>query len=643
MRSLRISTKVFLAFTAMLVIFATVLGYGIYKMRGIQRATWLIHHCYVPLSLNLSEAHTDLAAYDAVLDERDQVVLRKVVQAQKVLYPFAQWVDAKLIRADELVALGKERSAESSELEFLEHAATTLTEMRSQVKQFATDSEGFRRAVLEGDWDRAFELQQALRGTVGLMQRTLFDLNSQTRVEIGQAITRTGESERETAWGLIVLSLVAGLISLAGMFVVHRTLRPIRELTEAARDIGGGEYTAKVDVARRDEIGQLAQEFNRMVDNIQGRDSALRERRDELEALRAYNEGIINSVASGIIAIDREGRIQRINQAAERLWRLEGDEVVELPVLELSPFGSVPGLADLFDEVLRGERPEKMRAVPMDVERSGGTMREHPRFDLLLVPLRSRMEGTVDGVLMLGADVTLELRTKAELIKKERLAAIGRMTSQVTHELRNPLSSIGLNAEMLEEELVELETSPAQVEALELLHAIMQEVDRLAGITEEYLAYGRLPTARPEPTDVHAIVSDLLDFLKEELSRRQVQAKRSLLPGELRVQGDPNQLRRAFMNLVRNAVDAMDEGGTLTVETRRGEDFAVIEIGDSGPGIPEEDLAHIFDPFFSTKETGTGLGLALTSQIIEEHGGRILAASTMGQGTVFRIELPLID
>lgn len=523
-----ISTRVFLAFIVLLAVFGTVLGYALFRLHHVQTDARLIHHCYVPLSLTLSEAHTDLATYDAVLAERDRMVLRRVVQAQKVLYPFAKRIDARFARADEFIRVGLDRARRAGDRDFLERGAETIALMRSQVEAFQVDSETFRTAVLADDWERAFAQQRSLRQTVDQMQSTLRELRRATRAEISDAVVRADASERDALAGIVVLCVAASLIALLIMWLVHRTLRPIRVLTEAARDLGRGEYTGRVAVTRRDEVGVLAEEFNRMADNIEARERALRERRDELE--RAY---------------------------------------------------------------------------------------EH------LVQLREREE-----------------RTQAELIKKERLAAIGRMTSQVTHELRNPLSSLGLNVELLEEELRAMEIAP-QAEAFELVRAVTTEIDRLTEITEEYLAYARLPVARPRATDLGALAEELLGFVREELALSGIEVHRAIAPGLPPVQADPNQLRRALLNLLRNAREAMQDGGALSIATRLdAEGCVVLEIGDNGPGIAADDLQRIFDPFFSTKSAGTGLGLSLTSQIIEEHGGRILAASTVGQGTVFRIVLP---
>ncbi|MBS2030293.1 MAG: HAMP domain-containing protein [Deltaproteobacteria bacterium] len=230
-----------------------------------------------------------------------------------------------------------------------------------------------------------------------------------------------------------------------------------------------------------------------------------------------------------------------------------------------------------------------------------------------------------------------------ELVRAERLAAMGRVTAQITHEIRNPLSSIGLNAEMLEEGLASAQFgTPEQArESLELLGAIAREVDRLTEITEQYLRFARAPKPQLASEDVNAVVGALLDFLAPELQGAQLHVDRAFVSGPLWAVCDEGQLRQALLNLVRNAREAMEgKPGTLRVETSQRGERVEIAVQDNGPGVSAEDLARIFDPFFSTKQRGTGLGLAVTQQIIREHGGEISCTSTPGLGTRFIVSLP---
>ncbi len=226
-----------------------------------------------------------------------------------------------------------------------------------------------------------------------------------------------------------------------------------------------------------------------------------------------------------------------------------------------------------------------------------------------------------------------------ELVHRERLAAIGKMAAMITHEVRNPLSSIGLNTELLEEELGEAATGEAHA----LCRAIQGEVDRLTDITEEYLHFARLPKPKLQEEVIGAIVKSLTDFEREPMALRGVTLEVELADDLPPVRADDAQVRQALLNLLRNAADAVAEigGGTVKVATRRGEDGAVeISVEDDGPGIVEEMAGKIYEPFFSTKEGGTGLGLALTHQIVRDHGGTIRVASQPGHGARFIVSLP---
>lgn len=229
-------------------------------------------------------------------------------------------------------------------------------------------------------------------------------------------------------------------------------------------------------------------------------------------------------------------------------------------------------------------------------------------------------------------------RQQEELRRAERLAAVGRISAQITHEIRNPLNAIGLNTELLAEELEE--TPGVSQEARQLVGAITREVDRLNGVSEQYLRFARIPRLTLARQDLNEILAGLLDFLGPELAAARIDVRRELDPALPPVKADEGQLRAVFLNLLRNSREAMRGGGTVTVCTRREGDALVAEVRDTGGGIPPEDLPRIFDPFYSTKERGTGLGLAFTQQIVNEHGGTIRCESALHRGTSFVIRFP---
>ncbi|HVJ92248.1 MAG TPA: ATP-binding protein, partial [Labilithrix sp.] len=223
-------------------------------------------------------------------------------------------------------------------------------------------------------------------------------------------------------------------------------------------------------------------------------------------------------------------------------------------------------------------------------------------------------------------------------LANERLAAIGKMAAHVTHEIRNPLSSIGLNIELLEENLAE---AGIDGESKALLSAITREVQRLEHLSEEYLRVARLPQPRMESEDLASKVRQIVAFAKPELDRAGLGLELDIEPEIPLVLFDEGQIRQAVLNVLRNAREAMADGGTIRVYVRAEGMSVVVGVDDEGSGIPEEVRARIFDPFFSTKGEGTGLGLAITRQIIEAHGGSIAVEPRDSKGTSFRLLLPI--
>lgn len=227
-------------------------------------------------------------------------------------------------------------------------------------------------------------------------------------------------------------------------------------------------------------------------------------------------------------------------------------------------------------------------------------------------------------------------KANRDRVQAERLAAVGRMAAHVTHEIRNPLSSIGLNLELLEEEM---ELAGVGAEARQLVGAIRREVDHLSSLSEEYLSLARPKTPRLEAEGLAEIVREAATFVAPELARSAVELRLEVDDGLPDVLVDESQLRQALSNLVRNAREAMPKGGVLTIGLHAVRGDVELSVGDTGQGIPDEIRQNIFDPFFTTKNRGTGLGLAITRQIVEAHHGEIACDAVEPHGTRFRIRL----
>ena len=225
-----------------------------------------------------------------------------------------------------------------------------------------------------------------------------------------------------------------------------------------------------------------------------------------------------------------------------------------------------------------------------------------------------------------------------ELIAAERLATIGKMAAHITHEVRNPLSSIGLNTELLAEEVERL--GPEATEARSLVAAIAREIDRLGDITEQYLRFARLPEPRRQSEDLGELVRSVAEFARPEVESAGLNLDVHV-PSTPPVSIDEAQIRQVLVNLLRNAREATPRGGRIRIATGLSDDTVELAVSDTGPGVPREVVPLIFDAFFTTKEDGTGLGLPLVRQIVLAHGGTIRCESAPGQGTTFLVRLPV--
>jgi len=229
-----------------------------------------------------------------------------------------------------------------------------------------------------------------------------------------------------------------------------------------------------------------------------------------------------------------------------------------------------------------------------------------------------------------------ELRdAQCQLVNSERLAVVGRLTSRVAHEIRNPLSTIGGFARRVarREDLDEKARGHAQV--------IVEEVERLERLLAGIMNFARPGLPEKRPTDLNAVLERSLSLCEDAREGKNIAIRRDLEPDMPAIQADPGQLEQVFINILRNAFDAIEDAGEVSILTARSGDQAVVRISDTGGGIEPGVLAHIFDPFFTTKRGGTGLGLAVASKIADDHGGHISIDSEPGRGTHVNIRLPI--
>lgn len=354
-----------------------------------------------------------------------------------------------------------------------------------------------------------------------------------------------------------------------------------------------------------------------------------------LRESEARLRGILETAVDGIITITEAGVVESLNPAAERIFGYAAQELLGQNVKILMP----PMYRAVHDDYITNYLDTGLKKIigigreVVGMRKNGNTFPMHLAVSEVRLGERRLFTGLV-------RDLSEQKRLEKQVLQVERLATIGKMAAKVAHEIRNPLSSISLNAELLQDEL----NSYAQTdtgEAQSLLQSMIAEIDRVTSLTEEYLQFSRLPESQPVRDDINRVVKESVDFYQPQARQKKVVLQSAISTKTWEVRFDPVQIRRVLLNIMRNAVEAMPKGGMLNIATEQSGREVVIRIVDTGVGIAPEEIEKIFDPFFTTKDFGTGLGLAVVQQIIEEHRGRIVCQSILGQGTTFSIYLPL--
>jgi len=353
-------------------------------------------------------------------------------------------------------------------------------------------------------------------------------------------------------------------------------------------------------------------------------------RAQEFEQLKNYNENIVQSIKVGVMVVDTDGRVRSWNRSMEETIGLRANEAMRQHVDEIFPATFASALQQARHRVEEGEEPIAS-AYRVAVRARDNVDRV---VNLSVAPLLGD-RGHQPTVVIVD-DVTAATELESQLRQSDRLASVGLLAAGVAHEVNTPLAGISSYVQMMQRKMPD--TDPRRA----ILEKIEKQTFRASSIVNNLLNFSRQQTSDMKQVDVNAVVEETLTLAELPLSKRKVRVDTALAESLSPVWGDSGKLQQVLMNLVLNARDSMPDGGDLNIRTVQQNGEVILEVADTGSGIPQEQLHKIYDPFFTTKGTGkgTGLGLSVTYGIVQEHRGTITASSATGRGTVFRVALP---
>jgi len=437
--------------------------------------------------------------------------------------------------------------------------------------------------------------------------------------------SQLGEHRRASALILLATALVTAL---SAWLLARGISVPLKQLTDGASKLAAGDADVRVEVRSTDEIGVLAGTFNYMADELKLRKQNLLATLDELRQSRLdilnernFKASVLESISSAIATFSPDGKLTSLNGTARRLL---GEEIV-------------PGMH--YREVYRGwgelagrichtlEGHNGYGRFPFRIDRGAGMN----HFEIGFFPIGPDEE---QGMTVTVRNETEKEKLREEMMRLDRLASLGKLSAGIAHEVRNPLTGLSLLLDDLHDR------TPSGSQEQEMIGKALAEIERVERLISSLLNYASPVRAELRECDLNRVVADTVLLMRRPCERQRVALTlevREIPPFRL----DPEKIKQALLNVIKNAQEALTEGGSITVATWLNGGCAVVKVADNGPGIAAQDLPLIFEPFFTRKGAGTGLGLSITQRIVEEHGGRIEVTSAGGKGTTFTIELPV--
>ncbi|MBQ4132476.1 MAG: HAMP domain-containing protein [Desulfovibrionaceae bacterium] len=428
------------------------------------------------------------------------------------------------------------------------------------------------------------------------------------------------------------LALIALIITLGAMWVGFRLSKqlsqPLQALMDGTERIAKGDLSIRFDDSGADEIALLIQSFNRMTDDLEQSRQRITASNEKLEERTNYIETVLNSIAAGVISLDADEKIGTVNKAACAIFNLKPEDFIGKHPSDLLRGKQALVITQLLEQIRRSPGLPQQRQMNVTLQKREWRL-------LITATALVGADGSFNGVVAIFEDVT-------DLEKAQRMAAWREVARRIAHEIKNPLTPIKLSAQRLERKFGEEVSNPSFTQCTRM---IVSQVEQLQQMVEEFSSFAKLPEVTLRRDNLASLLEEL--HLLFANSHSSINWGLQLDPGLPEVDMDRAALHRVFMNILANAADALRnrENGQVTMAAafKAEQGVVQIEISDNGTGLDSEELDRLFEPYFSKKKDGTGLGLTIVKSIIKDHRGYVRARNGVDSGAVITVELPVAE
>lgn len=432
---------------------------------------------------------------------------------------------------------------------------------------------------------------------------------------------------------LLIAMVIIFLSTWVGFHLARGITEPIQELAVATNRVASGDLNVTLDSYSHDEVGSLVEAFNTMTADLRKGQKAINRANFELQASnfeleqrRRYMEIVLANVTAGVISIDSQGNITTINKSAEKLLGLKTQKIIGRNFRDIITPDYQPMIKGILKELISSGKDSIRKQVSL------------PAGDTKIVLLVNVTTLKDENNEFMGTVVVFDDLT--QLLKAQRMAAWREVARRIAHEIKNPLTPIQLSAQRLRRRYLD-RFSADDIVFDECTTMIIRQVDDLKNLVNEFSSFARMPASNPSLNNLNDVLNEALVLFQE--GHKEIQFHLQTDPELPAFNLDREQIKRVAINLLDNAVSAVNGNGQITVETSFNKDLeiATLKVSDNGCGIPAEDKPRLFEPYFSTKKSGTGLGLAIVSTIVSDHNGYIRVRDNEPHGTHFIVELPI--